>query len=260
MLYNCDCLFMETDRAALQEIIDLSTEINRTKDVDLLLDKILTKARAFTRADGGSIYVKEDDKLSFKCVQNDTLQKRLGPGRKLFHTRYTVPLNSSSIVGFVATTGRALNIADAYRLPPDSSYAFNPEFDKMSDYQTGSILSLPLVNNGEVTGVLQLINATDPSGNVKPFPEEVGFHLRYFANIAATTLERAQLTRSIILRMIKMAEMHDPKETGGHVNRVAGYAVESMKRGHGQKTTTKGRSIRPRTSSEWRLCFTTSGR
>ena len=34
------------------------------------------------------------------------------------------------------------------------------------------------------------------------------------------------MTRSIILRMIKMAEMHDPKETGGHVNRVAGYAVE----------------------------------
>jgi HD-GYP domain-containing protein (c-di-GMP phosphodiesterase class II) len=30
----------------------------------------------------------------------------------------------------------------------------------------------------------------------------------------------------MILRMIRMAELRDPKETGTHVNRVAGYAVE----------------------------------
>ena len=34
------------------------------------------------------------------------------------------------------------------------------------------------------------------------------------------------MTRSIILRMNRMAEMRDPKETGPHVNRVAGYAAE----------------------------------
>ena len=34
------------------------------------------------------------------------------------------------------------------------------------------------------------------------------------------------MTRAIILRMNRMAEMRDPKETGAHVNRVAGYAAE----------------------------------
>jgi response regulator RpfG family c-di-GMP phosphodiesterase len=34
------------------------------------------------------------------------------------------------------------------------------------------------------------------------------------------------MTRAMILRMIKMSELRDPKETGTHVNRVAGYAVE----------------------------------
>jgi HD-GYP domain-containing protein (c-di-GMP phosphodiesterase class II) len=34
------------------------------------------------------------------------------------------------------------------------------------------------------------------------------------------------MTRNIILRMISMAELRDPKETGPHVNRVASYAVE----------------------------------
>jgi HD-GYP domain-containing protein (c-di-GMP phosphodiesterase class II) len=34
------------------------------------------------------------------------------------------------------------------------------------------------------------------------------------------------MTRAILLRMIRMAELRDPKETGAHVNRVGGYAVE----------------------------------
>ncbi len=217
---------MGKERAGLKEIIDLSTEMNRTKDIDMLLDSILAKARAFTNADAGSIYVKEDGRLNFRCVQNETLQERLGPGRKLIHTFFTLPLSSSSIVGHVATTGRALNIPDAYALEPGCPYSFNAEFDRMSDYRTTSILSLPLESNDGIVGVLQLINAKNGEGETVPFPADVELYLRYFANIAATALERAQLTRSIILRMIKMAEMHDPKETGAHVNRVAGYAIE----------------------------------
>jgi HD-GYP domain-containing protein (c-di-GMP phosphodiesterase class II) len=38
------------------------------------------------------------------------------------------------------------------------------------------------------------------------------------------------MTRAILLRMISMAELRDPKETGQHVNRVAGYAVEIYER------------------------------
>jgi HD-GYP domain-containing protein (c-di-GMP phosphodiesterase class II) len=38
------------------------------------------------------------------------------------------------------------------------------------------------------------------------------------------------MTRAILLRMIRMAELRDPKETGPHVNRVAGYAVEIYER------------------------------
>jgi response regulator RpfG family c-di-GMP phosphodiesterase len=48
----------------------------------------------------------------------------------------------------------------------------------------------------------------------------------HFANSAALALERAQMTRNIILRMISMAELRDPKETCAHVNRVAACSVE----------------------------------
>jgi response regulator RpfG family c-di-GMP phosphodiesterase len=43
--------------------------------------------------------------------------------------------------------------------------------------------------------------------------------------MAAVAIERAQMTRSMILRTIRMAELRDPMETGAHVNRVASYAV-----------------------------------
>ncbi len=43
-------------------------------------------------------------------------------------------------------------------------------------------------------------------------------------------LQRAQLTRALILRLIAMAELRDPKETGPHVNRVATYSIEIYER------------------------------
>jgi response regulator RpfG family c-di-GMP phosphodiesterase len=38
------------------------------------------------------------------------------------------------------------------------------------------------------------------------------------------------MSRAIILRMIRMSELRDPKETGPHVSRVAGYAAEIYER------------------------------
>jgi response regulator RpfG family c-di-GMP phosphodiesterase len=50
--------------------------------------------------------------------------------------------------------------------------------------------------------------------------------LSYFADNAAGAIERAMMTREMILRMIKMCELRDPKETGFHANRVGAYAAE----------------------------------
>ncbi len=49
--------------------------------------------------------------------------------------------------------------------------------------------------------------------------------MQAFAGITPLALERDQMTRAVLLRMIRMAEMRDPKETGAHVNRVGSYAV-----------------------------------
>jgi len=73
---------------------------------------------------------------------------------------------------------------------------------------------------------MQIINAKDKDEQVIPFDENDKLFVSFFANNASIAIERAKMTREIILRMIRMAELRDPKETGHHVNRVGTYAIE----------------------------------
>jgi len=210
----------------LHKILNLGFEISRIKDIDLLLEKILGEARIFTNCDAGSIYVKEGDSLQFKYAQNDTIQRRLPPGRKLPYSSFSAPIDNSSIAGYVAANGSILNIADVYELDTSYPFSFNRSYDDLTGYRTCSMLTIPLKNlHGDIIGVLQLINAMARPGNIVPFAPDEENIIVYYAISAANAIERAKMTREIILRMNKMAELRDPKETGPHVNRVASYAV-----------------------------------
>ena len=210
----------------LRKVMDLGFEISHIKDIDLLLEKILLEARGFTNCDAGSIYVREGDQLIFRYAQNDTMQRKLQPGKKLPYSTFRVPISNSSIAGYVASNGAILNIADVYDVGTSYPFSFNRSYDDLTGYRTGSMLTIPLKNfRGDGIGVLQLINAMDNHGNTIPFAHDDEEIILYFANNAANAIERAKMTREIILRMNKMAELRDPKETGPHVNRVATYSV-----------------------------------
>ncbi|MBF0560311.1 MAG: HD domain-containing protein [Nitrospirae bacterium] len=218
---------MFDEKQRLKNIIELGQEITQVKDIDILLERILAVARRFVNADAGSIYVKENDRLRFISAQNDTLKKRLAPGKKLIYSSFTIPVDMSSIAGYVAYTGEMLAITDVYDLPKGLPYSFNKEYDRVSDYHTQSMLTVPLkLTRRGIIGVMQLINAKDDSGNVYSFLKEDEPFITHFAGSAALAVEHAAMTRDMILRMIKMAELRDPKETGPHVNRVAAYSVE----------------------------------
>lgn len=210
----------------LRKIIELGYEISQIKDIDLLLEKILREARGFTNCDAGSIYVREDEKLIFRYAQNDTLLRQLPPGKKLPYSTFSVPINNTSIAGYVAANGSILNISDVYEIGPFYPFSFNRSYDDITGYRTCSMLTIPLKNfRDDIIGILQLINAADSQGDTIPFAHEDEEIILYFANNAANAIERANMTREIILRMNKMAELRDPKETGPHVNRVAAYSV-----------------------------------
>jgi HD-GYP domain-containing protein (c-di-GMP phosphodiesterase class II) len=240
---------MLSEKQKLSRIMHLGVEITEVKDVDVLLERILREARGLVNADAGSLYVKEHDKLKFSYTQNETLQKRLVPGKKLIYSTFTIPVNNQSISGYVANTGETLNIPDVYKLRSGLPYSFNKHYDAVSGYRTQSMLTFPLkTNQGDTIGVLQLINATDMKGKVAPFRKSDQPLLLHFANMAAVAIERAQMTRAMILRTIMMAELRDPKETGAHVNRVAAYAVAlyeawAAKQGLSHEVIEKNRDI-----------------
>lgn len=222
---------MLNDNEKLQSLTRLGIELNQVHDLDILMERILSRAREFVGADAGSIYIKENDELHFSYTQNDTLERRMPPGQKLIYSTFSIPIDETSMAGYVAETGRHVNVPDVYTIDDFLPYKFNKIFDKASDYRTRSVLTMPLKNaRDKVIGILQIINAQDDQGRIRaftPIDEEI---MLLFASIAVVALERAQMTRAILLRMIRMAELRDPKETGAHVNRVAGYAVEIYER------------------------------
>jgi HD-GYP domain-containing protein (c-di-GMP phosphodiesterase class II) len=216
---------METERMDL--ITQVSLDINEVKDLDILLERILTRVRKFFHADAGSIYLKEADRLKFSYTQNDTLQKKQDPGEKLIYSTFFIPINNRSVAGYVARNCEVVNIPDVYKMNGSEPYTFDSNFDTICDYRTRSILTIPMINQrGDVLGVMQIINAKDSKGNIIPFSSSDESLINSFATSAALAVERALMTRNIIMRMISMAELRDPNETGAHVNRVAAYSVE----------------------------------
>ena len=218
---------MLSEKEKIDLITQISLDINQVKDLDLLLEKILTNVRKFFNADAGSIYLKEGENLKFSYTQNATLQNRLDTGKKLIYNTFSIPINNMSIAGYVAKNCKAINIPDVYQMENTVPYSFDGNFDRLSRYKTRSMLTVPMTNQrGDVLGVMQIINAQDDKGKINPFSRFDELLITHFATSAALALERAQMTRNIILRMISMAELRDPKETGDHVNRVAAYSVE----------------------------------
>ena len=218
---------MLSEKEKLESIVSLGIELNQINDLDILLERVLFRARQWVNADAGSIYIRDEKKLNFVCTQNDTLQSQLSEGNKLIYSTFTLPINDKSIAGYVALTGQALNLPDVYSLPLDVSYHFSSKVDDATGYKTHSVLTIPLkTTEGDILGVLQIINAQDKNRKTIPFTKDDEKIMYHFAGISVVALERARLTRSIIMRMISMAELRDPKETGAHVNRVGSYAVE----------------------------------
>ena len=215
----------------LSLILNKISALNQLQDVNTILDSTLSEARSLTQADAGSIFLVKGGELEFRHVQNDTLFGEKGAGAARYRN-VSIPISEDSIVGFSALTKEIVVIDDAYNISSDVPYRFNDSFDRSSRYHTTSILTVPLVSldNQGLVGVIQLINAQDAQGKVTGFSEQSRMWVRVFSNNAAAIIERSMLNHELILRMVKMAELHDPEETGAHVQRVSAYSVEIYKR------------------------------
>jgi HD-GYP domain-containing protein (c-di-GMP phosphodiesterase class II) len=217
----------------IHALVEVGIALSAETDGAALIETILTRARMLTGADAGSLYLVSPDRESihFALAQNQSVRFEFEAA--------TLPLDETSIAGFVARTGSFVNLADARAIPAGAPYRFDPEFDERYRYRTRSVLAVPMKTPaGRTTGVLQLINrmrrvvpdvATTAfsSAEVVPFDEDNVELARSFAAQAAVAVENRRLTESIrtlfegfVAASVTAIEQRDPT-TSGHSQRVA---------------------------------------
>lgn len=215
----------------LEELLNVGVALSSEHDLDKLLDMILLEAQRLTDADGGSIYLVEGDKLIFKVSRNNTFFKRWGEEKtRAMFKSFEMPITKTSMSGYVALTGKAINISDVHHIPADLECCYDPSFDRKNDYETKSMLVIPMLDrDNRVIGVLQLINSVS-LGRIVPF---TGDHLKItssFSSQASVAMQNARLNEELknahietIFRLSAAAEYRD-KETSNHIKRVSNYS------------------------------------
>lgn len=148
--------------------VELSTEKNRT----LLLERILREATRLTKADGGTLYTRtEDNHLKFEILFTHSKGIHLGgtsghpihfPTLALYQDEEQTVPNSHLVSICAAISGNTINISDAYS-NTEFEFSGTRKFDEKNNYYSKSFLTVPMKDGeGEVIGVLQLIDAIDP--------------------------------------------------------------------------------------------------
>ncbi len=224
----------------LAEVHAIGLRLSAERDPQALLDLILTKARAITESDAGSLYLVEEGadgtrQLTFALAQNDSVPIS-------FH-RATLPLTSASVAGYVAVSGAVVNLDDAYAPPPGSTFQINRSFDEQTGYRTKSMLVVPMrTPQGETIGALQLINCKPGFAGALASPAATERHVRPFdarhvtlagslASQAAVAVHNSRLYQNIrrlfegfVKASVTAIESRDPT-TSGHSFRVAELTV-----------------------------------
>jgi HD-GYP domain-containing protein (c-di-GMP phosphodiesterase class II) len=190
----------------LARLVELGIALSAERSRDKLNHLILTAARDFTHADGGSLYLinKDETELHFRILVNETLgmyvsdgdqQQYPFPPLQLYLPETGAP-NHNNIATYVALSGEAINIADAYDAK-GFDFSGTRRFDAATGYRSKSFLTVPLKNTrGQCFGVLQLINARDAAGNVIAFEPSVEPLIGALASQAAVATENRRLLRS----------------------------------------------------------------
>jgi HD-GYP domain-containing protein (c-di-GMP phosphodiesterase class II) len=221
----------------LEQLNDIGASLSNERDLDRLLEKILLAAKAITRADGGTLYLVSEDqqRLHFQIVRTDSLNIAFGgssaqptsgkfPDLALYNAAGQP--NNTMVAVYAAITGKTVNIADAYTAE-GFDFSGTRKFDERTGYRSQSFLTVPMQNHeGEIIGVLQLINALDANKQVQAFSTADQRLAESLASQAAIALTNRQLVEQLeelfesFIKMINLAIDEKSPYTGGHCQRV----------------------------------------
>ncbi|WP_428034548.1 HD domain-containing phosphohydrolase [Amphritea sp.] len=219
----------------IRQLADLTSALTTEKDHIQLLDRIILGCMFLTNADGGTLYTvdeENDNELRFTILHNRSLGIHRKPQDMPTVEIYNAQKQASKLV--VAQTfiqRETINIADAYS---SEHYDFSGtrNFDKQLNYYSKSFLCVPLQDHeGEIIGVLQLINALNKEGQVITFPEDQQNLVESLAALAATVLTKRRLIDAqkelfeSFIKLMGRAIDHKSPVTGKHCEQVPEIAM-----------------------------------
>ncbi len=211
--------------------VALSAERNNQR----LLEMILLGAKEITNADGGTLYTLTDDQqLKFEMMSNTTLNIAMGgttgvdiPFKPLSLYLSDGSPNLTTVAAYATLNDKTVNIENAYTAEA-FDFSGTRLFDEKTGYHSQSFLTIPMKNHeGEVIGILQLINAIDPvTKGIVPFSAEQQSLVESLASQAAVAMTNHNLIEGLKglfeAFVTLIAEAIDQKSpyTGGHCRRV----------------------------------------
>ena len=218
----------------LEQLNAIGASLSAERDINRLLEAILTAAKSITRADGGTLYrVTDDQKLRFEIMRTSSLKYYHGGTTGSPVPFYPIQLykdgkpNHSMIAAYVALTGKTVNIPDAYTAD-GFDFSGTRAFDSQTGYRSKSFHTVPMRNHdNEIIGVLQLINAQDSdSREIIPFSPSDQRLVESLASQAAIALTNRILINQLeelfesFINLINSAIDEKSPYTGGHCQRV----------------------------------------
>jgi HD-GYP domain-containing protein (c-di-GMP phosphodiesterase class II) len=216
----------------LEQLTELSVELSKNHDVPTLLEHILRVAKSITHADGGTLYRVTDDKksLCFNIIINESLGMYQGGASGKTINIPDIPLfdeegkrNLNAVVAYAANSRSSVNIQDVYKVDM-FNFSGMRKFDQQYNYHSQSFLTVPMQDHeGELIGVLQLLNAKDPASNATvPFTETDQRFIEALASQAAIALTNQQLIVLLenlfesFVRIINIGIDEKSPHTGNH--------------------------------------------
>lgn len=220
----------------LELLLRVGVALSAETDTNRLLETILLEAKELTRADGGTLYIRQDEEsLHFAIMRTDSLGIAIGGTTGRPTTLPPIPLrdpetgapNHRHIASYAALRKQSINIPNAYDTTR-FDFSGTKAFDARNGYRSVSFLTIPMLDAaGRVVGVLQLINSRDAKTNeVVPFDDLDQQTVEVLASQAGVSLQNKLLRdaqRDLLESFIKMiASAIDAKSdyTGGHCERV----------------------------------------
>ena len=222
----------------LKTLNEIGIALSSEKDINKLLEMILTKSREFTNCDAGTFYRlhKNKKKLLFTVMHNDTMKEYSGgtsgdipslPPLNLYSDKGEA--NLKAVASYVFHNSKSVNIPDVY-LDETPLSEGSKIYEKISGYRTNSMLVVPMQNHkNEVIGVLQLLNAKNKKGEIIPFEEEFDEIIKSLGSQAAVALDTVELIDEInkllnamITHTVRAIDERS-KHTAGHSSRVSKF-------------------------------------